>query len=1053
MFILIFLFKDPSTEKMIKLKLGKLEKILQEVDVYKEIKKNGNWILNGPSKGIQTFLIEFANLMKISNLYIADYIFNDNLVFELFQTSFFLDKFKNFLKIRSGLSGVKNVENLIEFNRDAKKISYECSVIENSDIEIEIVEIINEISNCINVEEICISLFDLNILFKNPDLITKLEKEHLTEIVIEKNKMEKYNLFQSKTSDLNFSFKFNYKNIIDIYICEKNIPNNIEVESVLINLDLYGNFLDNFGKSLGEISNTFFLVCKKINQLNESVNNGKKLKHITGIEYFLTQKKGFNIKKVFYSYIKTKEWPNSYKGRCPKFFNNFTFKNNLKEFLLCNKNSERFIIICNHNDNELNNIANELINFALNFNNDKKVEIFIMANNEEQCKKINCLIKESNFFESINNFNNEDFNINNENYLNFEEEKNIIEDSVNYEKNVKINKEISKWLFIDDKSLFKEFDKVQSKFLEDSFIEKKEIVLYARPSQSDIKTIEVKYSHSDKIIYTPDGKKYELKGLKDLIPEVISLVEKENIIQFKFFIEEKKFLSKNSIVILTFFYKIDLKNMEQINIETLKKRKIKREIEIVEKELNNYEIVEDYIGQWQYFYKNKYCNFYHENNEIIENYFKRENKDEKENNLLILSKPEAQITKKSLKISPNEFIEKKFKSKLKNLDIIIDFCNEINSKSFNFYFDSNGEDSTEYFSINLKELTQVNLINNSQNEIRRVLIEKDIYNKYKRKDSFLNKEENNEEIIEENNEENIKKIIFIRGMIKNIDNCYKEMLREFENRKITIDSIKLPNIDNLSLRKELENHLSSIIEGEKNLKAILIKNVIKLEGNINGIQRVKNKLVKFFSRNYKNLYIDFPNDFINKPDEGYSLIGLDKNTSEDYKKISNLFNMTMKDKFNIKSIEKIYNKKLFKLYSINEKLLNEKLENKINKTFLFHGTSETDPKVIYGGNDESFDMRLSNEGMWGKGIYFAENASYSNDYRSKNKNYYQMIVAEVILGDYIELISDSKIKRPPPKYKDKGIKYDSIKGFTNGSNIFIIYENNRAYPFYLISYT
>eukprot|EP00349_Pseudokeronopsis_sp_Brazil_P008676 CAMPEP_0202969580 /NCGR_PEP_ID=MMETSP1396-20130829/15370_1 /ASSEMBLY_ACC=CAM_ASM_000872 /TAXON_ID= /ORGANISM="Pseudokeronopsis sp., Strain Brazil" /LENGTH=44 /DNA_ID= /DNA_START= /DNA_END= /DNA_ORIENTATION= len=31
---------------------------------------------------------------------------------------------------------------------------------------------------------------------------------------------------------------------------------------------------------------------------------------------------------------------------------------------------------------------------------------------------------------------------------------------------------------------------------------------------------------------------------------------------------------------------------------------------------------------------------------------------------------------------------------------------------------------------------------------------------------------------------------------------------------------------------------------------------------------------------------------------------------------------------------------------------------------LFHGTSKTDPKLIYEGK-EGFDMRFSNGGMWG----------------------------------------------------------------------------------------
>ena len=48
--------------------------------------------------------------------------------------------------------------------------------------------------------------------------------------------------------------------------------------------------------------------------------------------------------------------------------------------------------------------------------------------------------------------------------------------------------------------------------------------------------------------------------------------------------------------------------------------------------------------------------------------------------------------------------------------------------------------------------------------------------------------------------------------------------------------------------------------------------------------------------------------------------------------------------------------------------------------FLYHGTSKTDPLMIYQG-EEGFDFRYSTIGMWGKAVYFAVDASYSNGYR------------------------------------------------------------------------
>jgi hypothetical protein len=70
--------------------------------------------------------------------------------------------------------------------------------------------------------------------------------------------------------------------------------------------------------------------------------------------------------------------------------------------------------------------------------------------------------------------------------------------------------------------------------------------------------------------------------------------------------------------------------------------------------------------------------------------------------------------------------------------------------------------------------------------------------------------------------------------------------------------------------------------------------------------------------------------------------------------------------------------------------------------FLWHGTSTTSPDVIFT-SQEGFDMRFGNPGcMWGKAVYFAVNASYSQSYSfADNNGSKQMFLAEVVLGDSI----------------------------------------------------
>ena len=53
---------------------------------------------------------------------------------------------------------------------------------------------------------------------------------------------------------------------------------------------------------------------------------------------------------------------------------------------------------------------------------------------------------------------------------------------------------------------------------------------------------------------------------------------------------------------------------------------------------------------------------------------------------------------------------------------------------------------------------------------------------------------------------------------------------------------------------------------------------------------------------------------------------------------------------------------------------------------LYHGTKDTDPKMIYNG-DEGFDSKFSTGGMWGRAVYFAVDSSYSDkNYKFKLPN-------------------------------------------------------------------
>ncbi|CDW78868.1 u box domain-containing protein [Stylonychia lemnae] len=151
-------------------------------------------------------------------------------------------------------------------------------------------------------------------------------------------------------------------------------------------------------------------------------------------------------------------------------------------------------------------------------------------------------------------------------------------------------------------------------------------------------------------------------------------------------------------------------------------------------------------------------------------------------------------------------------------------------------------------------------------------------------------------------------------------------------------------------------------------------------------------------------------------------------------------------------IEKIYNRDVYdkfiqELKRMIRKYPNKKITDMVKH--LFHGTKNTDPFNIYGSED-GFDIRYSNAGAYGNGIYFANNSAYSNTFTHQTQNgNCQMFVALVLIGDSVQQ-GPGQYRIPPNKPGSTVEKYDSINNGAGGH--YIIYDNSRAYPGYLITY-
>ena len=94
------------------------------------------------------------------------------------------------------------------------------------------------------------------------------------------------------------------------------------------------------------------------------------------------------------------------------------------------------------------------------------------------------------------------------------------------------------------------------------------------------------------------------------------------------------------------------------------------------------------------------------------------------------------------------------------------------------------------------------------------------------------------------------------------------------------------------------------------------------------------------------------------------------------------FRSTYKPEGKSIKIEKIYNPVVFDKFTGELQRMLKKYPSKSTwelVKLMFHGSTGTDPKIIYE-SEYGLDNRYSKAGMYGTGIYFADNSNYSFNY-------------------------------------------------------------------------
>ena len=128
-----------------------------------------------------------------------------------------------------------------------------------------------------------------------------------------------------------------------------------------------------------------------------------------------------------------------------------------------------------------------------------------------------------------------------------------------------------------------------------------------------------------------------------------------------------------------------------------------------------------------------------------------------------------------------------------------------------------------------------------------------------------------------------------------------------------------------------------------------------------------------------------------------------------------------------------------------------------NELFVYHGTSTTDPSLIYS-SPEGLDFRYSNQGFWGRGSYFAEECSLADSfsYHVPQSNLKQIFLFNILAGKMIELDMDNSLTMPPFVHPDlssiPGERYSTVTGMHPSGRVFVKYTNEGIYPKFLITY-
>merc|ERR1712087_422727 len=124
-----------------------------------------------------------------------------------------------------------------------------------------------------------------------------------------------------------------------------------------------------------------------------------------------------------------------------------------------------------------------------------------------------------------------------------------------------------------------------------------------------------------------------------------------------------------------------------------------------------------------------------------------------------------------------------------------------------------------------------------------------------------------------------------------------------------------------------------------------------------------------------------------------------------------------------------------------------------NEKFLWHGTcaNQTMDSIVTQG----FRKEFTTHAKFGEGTYFAQQSAYSVGYSASQRGrsgtiIYNMFYCQVLCG--VSKFGRESIKLKTWPRKQNGQICDSLMGRSNGSAIYVIHDDARAYPLFVVWY-